>query len=53
MRTQGDGNFGHGRVYVPAHKKEYDARMTLNGRSLKVKGCVGPVCQGQTWKRVK
>ncbi len=53
MKPQGRGNYGGGRVYVPAHKKEYDAKMALEGRKLKVKGCVGPVCQGQVWTRVK
>ncbi|UXX84118.1 DUF2147 domain-containing protein [Roseovarius pelagicus] len=53
MSVQGGGNYGDGRVYVPAHRKEYDAKMKLSGNNLKVKGCVGPVCQGQIWKRVK
>lgn len=53
MEVQGDGHYGGGRVYVPAHKKEYDAKMKLSGRQLKVKGCVGPICQGQNWQRVK
>ncbi len=53
MRVQGGGKYGAGRVYVPTHQKEYDAKMKLSGNILKVMGCVGPVCQGQTWKRVR
>lgn len=53
MQVQGGGAYGDGRVYVPAHSREYDARMELRGATLKVKGCVGVVCQGQVWKRVR
>lgn len=41
-----------GRAWVPAHNREYDASMHLRGNKLTVKGCVGPVCMSQKWKRV-
>ncbi len=53
MQPTGNGTYGKGRVYVPAHKREYAAKMALTGKKLSVKGCVGPVCQGQVWTRVK
>jgi len=53
MRPDGKGAYGGGRVYVPAHRREYDAKMEIKGSRLSVKGCIGPICQGQTWTRVK
>ncbi|PWE35388.1 DUF2147 domain-containing protein [Pelagicola sp. LXJ1103] len=53
MRPNGKGDYDGGRVYVPAHAKEYDAKMQIKGGRLSVKGCVGPICQGQTWSRVQ
>ena len=49
----GTGNEYRGRAFVPAHNRDYDARMQVNGNSMKVSGCLGPVCQSQTWTRVK
>ncbi|SLN54649.1 hypothetical protein PEL8287_02926 [Roseovarius litorisediminis] len=53
MKVEGAGAYGGGRVFVPAHNREYDAAMKLQGQKLSVKGCVGPVCQGQVWTRVR
>ncbi len=47
-----DGDEYTGRAYVPAHRREYAARMKVQGRSMEVKGCLGPVCQSQIWRRV-
>lgn len=47
-----EGSDYAGRAYVPAHNREYAGRLQVRGNSMKVKGCLGPVCQGQTWKRV-
>lgn len=51
MKPTGSGKY-EGRAWVPAHNREYDAGMRLSGNQLRVRGCLGPVCQGQTWKRV-
>ncbi|MGI3210357.1 DUF2147 domain-containing protein [Roseovarius tibetensis] len=49
----GDGEY-RGRAWVPAHDREYAARMDLKGKDrLKVSGCVGPLCQSQMWARVE
>lgn len=53
MLPLGDGAYGGGRVFVPAHNREYDARMRLSGDRLRVQGCLGPICDGQTWTRVR
>lgn len=42
-----------GRAFVPAHNRDYDAKMQVNGNQMKVSGCLGPVCQSQVWTRVK
>ena len=52
MRPLGGGAYGGGRVFVPAHGREYDARMRLEGDRLRVEGCLGPICDGQTWTRL-
>lgn len=51
MQPQGQGAY-EGRAYVPAHDRAYDAGMRLGDNRLKVEGCLGPVCMGQTWQRV-
>ncbi len=42
-----------GRAYVPAFGAEYNAEVTLSGNSMKVGGCLGPICKSQTWTRTK
>lgn len=42
-----------GRAWVPAHDREYAAKMELQDDRLKVSGCLGPVCQSQLWARVE
>lgn len=51
MTPEGDGTY-EGRAYVPAHDREYAGELRLAGNRMTVRGCVGPVCQSQTWKRV-
>jgi len=52
MTRTGDGNY-QGRAWVPAHDREYAAKMKLNDDRLKVSGCLGPICQSQLWARVE
>lgn len=52
MTRTGDDKY-RGRAWVPAHDREYAARMRLNDDRLKVSGCLGPICQSQLWARVK
>ena len=49
----GTGATYRGRAFVPAHNRNYNATMRVEGNRMKVSGCLGPVCQSQTWKRVR
>ena len=41
-----------GRIYNPKDGKTYKSKMSLNDDgTLKVKGCVGPICKTQIWTR--
>lgn len=42
-----------GRAFVPAHNRSYDGKMEVDGNRMRVSGCLGPVCQSQTWQRVR
>ncbi|MCU9847583.1 DUF2147 domain-containing protein [Defluviimonas sp. WL0024] len=52
LKPNGNGTYFGGRVWVPLHDKVYDAKARLKGDQLIVRGCVGPVCDGQTWNRI-
>ncbi|MFO7759946.1 MAG: DUF2147 domain-containing protein [Roseovarius sp.] len=52
VTPDGDQEY-RGRAWVPAHDREYAAKMELNDDRLKVSGCLGPVCQSQVWARVE
>lgn len=47
------GNRYEGRAYVPAHDRTYDGELVLEGDRLTVRGCLGPVCRSQKWRRVR
>ena len=53
MAPDGAGNYA-GKVWRPANDKIYTGKMTVNGNSLKLSGCVagGLICSKQTWTRV-
>ena len=49
-----DGKIWRGKVYDPKSGKTYRSEVTLNTtNSLKMKGCVAFICQGQNWTRAK
>jgi uncharacterized protein (DUF2147 family) len=52
MEAQGDGTYKNGKIWQPSTDKVYKSKMTLDGTSLAVSGCVGPICKKQTWTRV-
>ncbi|GAA3854291.1 DUF2147 domain-containing protein [Celeribacter arenosi] len=53
MVPQGGGAYKSGKIWQPSTGKIFNSKMAMNGASLKVSGCVGPICKGQTWTRVK
>lgn len=49
-----DGKIWRGKVYDPKTGKTYRSEVSLTAPSkLKMKGCIGPFCQGQNWTRAK
>ncbi len=53
MTADGEGTYSGGRIWAPDRDKVYRSKMALSGDRLKVSGCVGPICRGQTWARVR
>lgn len=51
MKPEGAGIWT-GRAFVPAHNRSYKGTMQVRGNRMEVRGCLGPVCQSQTWTRV-
>ena len=53
MQAKGNGSYNGGRIWAPDVDKTYRSKMSLSGNALKVSGCVGPICRGQTWTRIQ
>ncbi len=53
MKSDGAGNFSDGTIWDPESDKTYNSKMTLDGDTLNVEGCVLFICSGQNWTRVQ
>ena len=53
VQPLGGGRYGNGTVFVPLLNVEAIASLELMGDILRVRGCKGPVCDGQVWTRLK
>ncbi|MDJ0860521.1 MAG: DUF2147 domain-containing protein [Dinoroseobacter sp.] len=53
MATNGENSWSKGRIWDPGADKTYRSKMKLEGTTLKVSGCVGPICRANSWVRVK
>lgn len=53
MQAAGGGSYKGGKIWQPSTGKVYRSKMALSGNTLRVSGCVGPICKKQTWSRVK
>jgi len=53
MQPSGVGAYKNGQIWQPSTGKTFKSKMALSGNTLKVSGCVGPICKKQTWSRVK
>ncbi|NQW15464.1 MAG: DUF2147 domain-containing protein [Rhodobacter sp.] len=54
MVSEGDGNYGSGKVWSPDRDKTYKGKLVLSSGELDVKGCVAFICRsGGIWYRVK
>ena len=52
MTPAGGGAYKSGKIWQPSTGKTFKSKMALSGNTLKVSGCVGPICRKQTWSRV-
>lgn len=48
--SAGDGQWD-GRIYDPRNGKTYRSVLIREGRTLRVKGCLGPFCRTQRWSQ--
>ncbi|WP_037314312.1 DUF2147 domain-containing protein [Ruegeria halocynthiae] len=55
MQPEGNGSYKDGKIWDPESDGTYSASMTVEGSSLKVKGCAvgGLLCDTDTWTRAK
>lgn len=53
MVDLGEGRFKGGRIWDPGADKTYRSKMVLEGHTLKVSGCIGPICRKRIWTRLK
>ena len=53
MTDDGGGSFSGGTIWDPGADKTYKSKMTIEGKVLKVSGCISVFCRTQTWKRLK
>ncbi len=53
MRPKGNGAYDGGTVEVVSMNLRARATMQLQGNKLRVTGCKGPACFGQTWTRLR
>ena len=52
FKPAGPGKWTGGKIYDPGGGKTYGSKLTANANgTLKVEGCIGPICQAQTWTR--
>jgi uncharacterized protein (DUF2147 family) len=52
FKPAGPGKWNGGKIYDPGSGKTYGSKLGINPNgSLKVEGCIGPICQAQTWTR--
>lgn len=52
MRESSPGKFEGGKIWRPTDDRTFNSRMTDNGDTLAVSGCVAVFCSSQTWIRV-
>lgn len=52
VSSQGGGSYGGGEFWVPLINVDAVPQMTLQGDTLKVKGCEHHICAHQSWTRL-
>ena len=52
MVAKGNGRYGDGKIWSPDRDRTYDSEMTLEGQTLRVRGCIFGICRdGGLWTR--
>ncbi len=52
FKPAGPGKWAGGKIYDPGSGTTYGSKLSANANgSLKVEGCIGPICHAQTWTR--
>ena len=52
MQPTGGGKYSDGTVYLATLNIKARGSMELKGNAIRVTGCKGPACYGQTWTRL-
>ena len=53
-RFQADGDLWRGQIYDPKSGKSYRSVIRRTGpNTIEVRGCIGPFCQAQVWRRAR
>ena len=53
MKSDDGESYAGGTIWDPEKDKTYKSKMSLNGDTMDVKGCISIICTGQQWTRVK
>jgi len=51
MKPTGNGNYA-GNMYVSMLDKNVKGTFRVSGQSMTVRGCYGPLCSSQVWKKI-
>jgi uncharacterized protein (DUF2147 family) len=52
MKAAKVGNY-EGKLLLPLYGKTIRGKLSVKGKRLTVKGCMGPICQSQKWTKLK
>lgn len=53
MKKIGRSKYAGGKIWDPSADKIYKSKMFVRSNSIRVSGCVGPICKAQSWVKVK
>ena len=53
MNRRSEGSWSGGKIWDPSADKTYKSKMSVNGDTLSVSGCVLMFCRSQQWTRVR
>ncbi|MBV7409267.1 DUF2147 domain-containing protein [Maritimibacter sp. DP1N21-5] len=53
MEPQGNGEYANGRIRRPDTGQSAPLKLKVNGGSMAVSACIGPLCRNETWTQVQ